>query len=78
MSRKCKNDNEYSLCSLSKKSNNDMTQLGVSITKHADLMVAGAKMAAIEQEKNRRDGEESTRDTRQFIPCKDQFAVSLK
>ena len=50
---KRKNDDDDSLGSMSKKSNNnDMTQLGASITKHADSMVTVAKMAAVEQEKN--------------------------
>jgi len=52
---KRKNDDDDSLGSSSKKSNNVMTQLGASITKHADSMLAVAKMAAVEQEKNRRD-----------------------
>jgi hypothetical protein len=50
-----KNDDDDSLGSSSKKSNNVMTQLGASITKHADSMLAVAKMEAVEQEKNRRD-----------------------
>lgn len=49
---KRKNEDDDSLCSLAKKSNNDMTQLGASITEHADLMVAVAKIVAAEQEKN--------------------------
>ena len=49
---KRKNDDDDSLGSSSKKSNNVMTQLGASITKHADSMLAVAKMAAVEQEKN--------------------------
>jgi hypothetical protein len=51
---KRKNDDD-SLCSNSKKSNNEMAQLGASISKHADSMIEVAKMASVEQEKNQRD-----------------------
>jgi hypothetical protein len=75
----CKHDDNYLLQSLKKRAKCiEVSQLSTSIAQHGELMIAVARLAAMEQEKNQSETHLSRRGfVMRIMLSRRRFAVSL-